>query len=51
MTEVKVTKIEIGLWNAISLMVTFAIAAIPAMLIIGLISFLMFFLITTLGIR
>ena len=50
MQEVKVTKIQIGLWNAIILMVTFAIASIPAALLVGLIYVGILALLGTVGI-
>jgi len=51
MNEVKVTKIQIGLWNAIVLMVTFAIAAIPAAFIVTLFGVCFWMIAMSLGIN
>jgi len=37
MQEVTVTKIQIGFWNAMILMVTFVLASIPALIIVSII--------------
>lgn len=50
MNEVKVTKIQIGLWNATVLMVTFAIAIIPAALILGIVGVCLYWILLTAGV-
>lgn len=45
MQEVKVTKIQIGLWNAIVLVTTFMIASIPAIIIFSALGFFIYLVI------